>query len=125
MECRKLVVVMTEREIDSPPSSRANRRLARLNGRKGGASSTTGADAGTVRDALPAEAPLPEQRLQLLECLALDLSYPFASNVEGLPHLVESAGSVVLQAETEFDHAALPIRQLLERVPDPSVHIRG
>src|SRR5215212_611357 len=56
------------------------------------------------------------ERLQLLQRLVLDLADPLARHVERAPDLVQRAGVLAAQPVAQLQHAALPVRQVLERL---------
>src|SRR5215217_6319091 len=56
------------------------------------------------------------QRLKLLQRLVLDLADALARDVEGAAHLVERAGVLAAEAVAELEHAALAVREVLERL---------
>src|SRR3954470_3131837 len=56
------------------------------------------------------------EALQLLQRLVLDLSDPLARDVERAAHLVERARVLAAEAVAQLQHAALAVRQVLERL---------
>src|ERR687897_1348321 len=56
------------------------------------------------------------ERLELLQRLVLDLADPLAGDVEGPPHLVESPRVLAAEPVAQLEHAALPVREVLERL---------
>src|SRR5215213_8309481 len=54
--------------------------------------------------------------LQLLQRLVLDLADALARDVERAPHLVERARVLSAEAVAELEHAALAVRQVLQRL---------
>src|SRR5207247_2380759 len=56
------------------------------------------------------------QALQLLERLVLDLADALAGHVERAADLVERARVLPAQAVAQLEHAALPVRQVLQRL---------
>src|SRR3954470_10216058 len=56
------------------------------------------------------------QRLQLLQRLVLDLADALARDVERAAHLVERAWVLAAEAVAQLEHAALAIREVLQRL---------
>src|SRR4029079_8074986 len=58
------------------------------------------------------------ERLKLLERLVLDLADSLAGDVEGAADLVERARVLAAQPVAELEHAALAVREVLERLAE-------
>src|SRR5262245_41501894 len=58
------------------------------------------------------------EALELLERLVLDLADALARHVERAAHLVERAGMLAPEAVAQLEHAALAIRQVLQRLAE-------
>src|SRR5688572_12706172 len=58
------------------------------------------------------------ERLQAAQGGVLDLADALAGHAEGAAHLLERARRLPVQAEAHLDHAALALRQGVERVLD-------
>src|SRR5262245_55826704 len=72
---------------------------------------------GRRRNGLPQAAGVGE-RAELLQRLALDLADALAGDVEHAAQLVQRAGLLAAQAVAELEHAALPVRELVEQVAE-------
>src|SRR3712207_1199207 len=59
-----------------------------------------------------------------VEGLHLDLAHPLAGNVELAAYLLEGAGPVVLHSEAELDDLSLPLRQLVQGLPEVQLQER-